>query len=67
MAKQDFGHIVRKFGGKKFRIGRWYDTKPEAQKAADRLRKKYGYNVRITVRKDFEGKRKYVTWADHAV
>ena len=67
MARQDFGYIVRKFGGKKFRIGKWYATKPEAQKAANRLRQKFGYKVRITTRKDESGKKWYVTWANHAV
>ena len=57
MAKQVWGYTWRTFGGKRYRIGTWHDTKAEANKRAKTLRDK-GYKVRIVKR---DGK--YVIYA----
>lgn len=61
MPRQVWGYIYRKFGGKRFRIGTWHNTKSSAQAYTKELRKR-GYEARITPRLDFEGKKKYVVW-----
>lgn len=45
-AKQLWGYKMRKFGGRRYRVGTWHDTKTEAQKRAGTLRG-MGYSVRV--------------------
>ena len=62
MAKQQWGYETREFGGKRYRIGTWHDTKGAAQKRADMLRGK-GYNVRVAKR-TYGGRKSYVIYAN---
>ena len=54
---------TRKFGGKTYKLLKWYFSKPAAETAKSVLVKK-GYSARITVKKKgFTGSPNYYLWA----
>jgi len=61
MAKQQWGYKYRTFGGEKYRIGTWHNSKKGAQNKAEYLRKR-GYKVRVVPQRS-EGNLLYVIYA----